>query len=98
MMDLENMTAMVTGAGRGLGREISLAFARAGARVSLFSLSMDELEETAADIRKISSEFAIFQGDVTREQDVASVTSETIKRFGTISILVNNAGIIGPAR
>jgi len=98
MKDLENMTAVVTGAGRGLGREISLAFARAGARVSLFSLSGDELEETVAEIRKIGSEFIIFQGDVIREHDVAAVTAETLKRFGGINILVNNAGIIGPAR
>jgi len=98
MKDLENMTAVVTGAGRGLGREISLAFARAGARVTLYSLSRNELEEAAADIREITSEFAIIQGDVTREHDVASVTAETLKRFGGINILVNNAGIIGPAR
>lgn len=49
-MDLEDKTALVTGAGRGLGREISLAFAREGARVCMFSLARDELEEAAARI------------------------------------------------
>lgn len=97
-MDLEDKTALVTGAGRGLGREISLAFAREGARVCMFSLARDELEDAAARIAQAGGECAICPGDVASERDVTSALSLTMKRFGGIDILVNNAGIIGPAR
>lgn len=89
---------MVTGAGRGLGKEISLAFARAGARVSMFSLLRKELEEAAADIKKINDEYILVEGDASRKHDAVSTVAQTITRFGGIDVLVNNAGIIGPAR
>jgi len=71
-MDLEDKTALVTGAGRGLGREISLAFAREGARVCMFSLARDELEEAAERIAQAGGECAICPGDVASERDVTS--------------------------
>jgi len=98
MVDLTNMTAMVTGAGGGLGREISKAFSRLGAGVALFSMVRDELEAVAAELRERRSAFIICAGDVSQAHDVASAVADTVNRFGDIDILINNAGIIGPAR
>jgi NAD(P)-dependent dehydrogenase (short-subunit alcohol dehydrogenase family) len=98
VMNLTGRAAIVTGAGRGLGKAISLAFELSGANVALFSLVKDELEEVSADLDKLGGEYLLHAGDTTDEQEVASVVAETISRFGRIDILVNNAGIIGPAR
>jgi NAD(P)-dependent dehydrogenase (short-subunit alcohol dehydrogenase family) len=97
-METAGMTTMVTGAGRGLGKEICLAFARAGARVSMVSLLSTELEETAVDIKKIGNEYILVEGDVSQKHDAVSAVAQTINLFGGIDVLVNNAGILGPAR
>ncbi len=98
IMELAGMTAMVTGAGRGLGREICLAFARAGANVTMYSLLRKELEEMAAGLSNINDEHLIVEGDVSLKHDVVSAVAQTMTRFGGIDVLVNNAGILGPAR
>ena len=85
--------AIVTGAGRGIGRSIALALARNGAFVSLAS-------RTEADLRTVQSEIEAFGGraislptDVSREAEVIALVRKTVERFGRLDILVNNAGI-----
>ena len=97
-MNLTGRVAVITGAGRGLGKAIALAFELSGANVTLFSLLEDELKDIAADLEKLGGEYLLHTGDVSDEHDAASVVAETFARFSRIDILVNNAGIIGPAR
>lgn len=94
-MKLAGKTAIVTGAGRGLGRAIALAMSREGARTAIISRSGEELEEAA---RLMEGETFVFTGDVSKAKDVSHMVRETRKRFSSIDILVNNAGIIGPVR
>jgi len=94
-MKLEGRTAIVTGAGRGLGRAIALAMSREGARTAIISRTADELEEVA---RQMKGENIVFAGDVSNQQDVARMVRKTKERFSGIDILVNNAGVIGPVR
>ena len=94
-MKLEGRTAIVTGAGRGLGRAIALAVSREGARTAIISRSADELREVA---RQMEGESFVFTGDVSRPEDVSRMVRETRERFSSIDILVNNAGMIGPMR
>lgn len=90
--DLELKSALVTGAGRGIGRATALALAGRGARVVLSARTQHELEATAAEIRARGGEAESIPADISRRQDVQHL----FERAGPVDILVNSAGIIGP--
>jgi NAD(P)-dependent dehydrogenase (short-subunit alcohol dehydrogenase family) len=99
-MELEGKVALVTGAGRGLGRATALALAEQGARVAVLARSTPEVEETSILIRQqygIGRSVAI-RADVSREQDVLLAFDIVRKRWGGVDILVNNAGGMGATR
>ena len=96
MAELEGKTALITGAGRGIGQAIALAYAREGAKLSLGARSVSELEETADECRKLDAEVLITPTDVTDVSQVEGLIAATVERYSTIDILVNNAGIAGP--
>ncbi|MQG55539.1 MAG: SDR family oxidoreductase [SAR202 cluster bacterium] len=96
MPELDNKTALITGAGRGIGQAIAIAYAREGAKLSLAARSVSELEETAAECRKLGGEVLVTPTDVTDAGQVEHLVSATVGRYSTIDILVNNAGIPGP--
>jgi 2-deoxy-D-gluconate 3-dehydrogenase len=96
--DLTGTVAIVTGAGRGLGRAVAHGLAAAGARVTLFSRTADELEAAASEIRNAGGEALVMPGDIAGGSHVARMVSETVAAFGGVDTLVNNAGVIGPAR
>ena len=89
--------AIVTGAGKGLGRSIALAFADAGASVVLNGRSVEPLEELASVVRRKGADVLVVTGNVTRSADWTTLVEQTIVRFGRIDVLVNNAGIMGGA-
>ncbi|MCH7738442.1 MAG: SDR family oxidoreductase [Chloroflexi bacterium] len=96
MAELEDKIALITGAGRGIGQAIALAYAREGADLTLAARSVAELEETAAECRKLGSEVLVMPTDVTNAGQVESLATATVERYSAIDILVNNAGIAGP--
>jgi 3-oxoacyl-[acyl-carrier protein] reductase len=96
-MKLNKKVAIITGAARGLGKAIAVAFAEQGARVMLMDLDAEELKKTADAISRINGNVLIYAGDVSQESRVLDMVEKTRKQFGFIDILVNNAGIIGPA-
>ena len=89
---LEGKTAIVTGGGIGIGKSISLEFARAGADVMLCSRRMEHLENTAAEIRQLGRKALPLTVDVRDPEQVDSVVQRTLEEFGHIDILVNNHG------
>jgi NAD(P)-dependent dehydrogenase (short-subunit alcohol dehydrogenase family) len=95
MAELEDKVAIITGGGQGIGKQIALAFARAGAKVALAQRSLGPLEATCAEIRNLGGEVIGVTGDIAQESDCAHLAAETLKRFGRIDILVNNAGLFG---
>lgn len=97
-MKLHYKAAIITGAGRGLGRAIALAMAQEGARVTILSRTEPELTEVAASIRQLGGTCQIFPGDVSLESDVSRMVKATLESFGRVDILVNNAAVIGPVR
>ena len=93
-MKFENKVALVTGASKGIGRAIALAFAREGARVAVTARSHGALEALAGEIGEMGREALPITADLGIEEEVARIVPETLERFGRIDILVNNAGLI----
>jgi 3-oxoacyl-[acyl-carrier protein] reductase len=97
MIDLAGRTVLVTGASRGIGRHIALAFAREGTRLSLLARSsIEALGDVANDARDFGAEVLTIGADVSDETQVQGAFDETLQRFGSIDVLVNNAGITKP--
>lgn len=92
MFSLKGKTAIVTGGGRGLGEQIALGFAEAGANVVVCSRKLDACQEVSTRIQEKGVKSLALQCDVTKPEDVQRVVEETVKEFGTIDILVNNSG------
>jgi 3-oxoacyl-[acyl-carrier protein] reductase len=92
-MRLEDKVAIVTGAGRGIGLGIALAFVREGARVALCDIDGSLLKDAVTKIEAIGGDAAAFQMDVTNRRQIQDVVAEICARWGQIDILVNNAGI-----
>jgi 3-oxoacyl-[acyl-carrier protein] reductase len=92
---LAGRVALVTGASRGFGRAIALAFAGEGARVAVNYLSSQrEADEVVAQSGRLGAEAFAIRGDVAQEADARALVAATIDRFGHMDILVNNAGIM----
>jgi NAD(P)-dependent dehydrogenase (short-subunit alcohol dehydrogenase family) len=93
--ELSGKTAIVTGAGRGLGRAMALGLVRAGANVVITAArTLQEIEMVADEGVKIQKAGTVrkFVADVTSEKDCRFVVNETIREFGSVQVLVNNAG------
>ncbi len=92
---LEGRVAIVTGASRGIGHAISKKFAEEGAKLALnYNASQKEVEELQREIKSMGGDSIVVQGDVSKQSDVARVIESSVKSFGRIDVLVNNAGII----
>jgi NAD(P)-dependent dehydrogenase (short-subunit alcohol dehydrogenase family) len=92
---LEGKSALITGAGGGIGRAAALAFAREGARLAVADLAADRAAETVAQINTLSGQVIILLGDVTRDADVKAMIDDTLAAFGRLDCAFNNAGIAG---
>ncbi len=95
-MRLKDKTAIVTGASRGIGKAITLAFAQEGVDVVVVSRSLPEVEETAAQAKALGRHVLALNVDVSSRKDVTRMVDSAIREFGKIDILVSNAGIQGP--
>lgn len=91
--DLKEKVVIVTGAGRGIGKAISLTFAKERSRLVLTSRTKKELEKVADEVKASGAEALIITTDVTDENQVKHLVETAYQRFGRIDILVNNAGI-----
>jgi NADP-dependent 3-hydroxy acid dehydrogenase YdfG len=88
-----NKVVLVTGASRGIGRDVALAFARQGARLILAARSADQLARVQDEVRALGADALSVQTDVTSPAAVKALVDTATDRFGRIDVLVNNAGI-----
>jgi len=94
-MGLKGKTVLVTGSSKGIGRSIAFAFVREGCNVVINGRHRDELEMTAVEMRSAGGAVHPVVADVTESEGAKRVVDETVAQFGTIHVLVNNAGGVG---
>jgi NAD(P)-dependent dehydrogenase (short-subunit alcohol dehydrogenase family) len=96
MGQLHNRIALITGAGRGIGRAIAFAYAQEGATLALAGRTRRDLEQTAQHAQALGASTGIVPVDVSDPTQVEAMVHQTLEQFATIDILVNNAGMTGP--
>lgn len=97
-MRLAGKTALITGAGVGIGRETALLFAKEGAEVAVVDLNAETGRETVAQIAAAGGKAAFFAADVSQEADIQAMFAGAMATFGKLNILFNNAGIVKQGR
>ena len=95
-MELQDKIAVITGAGRGIGRTIAVAYAKEGANLVLASRSKEALEETQAMVEDLGGKALVVPTDIRNEDSVYNLAKQALGFFGRVDILVNNSGITGP--
>jgi NAD(P)-dependent dehydrogenase (short-subunit alcohol dehydrogenase family) len=95
-MQLAGKIAIVTGGGKGIGRAISLAFAREGADVVVAARTESELEKVASEIKTIGRRSLVAVTDLANPEQSLAMVDRTLEEFGKVDVLVNNSGIEGP--
>jgi len=92
LFDLSGKTAIVTGGGSGIGRQLAGALAEVGANLVLCSRKVERCEDAAAELAKLGVRTLALKCDVRKPDDVRSVVERTVEELGGVDVLVNNAG------
>ncbi|MBU4360480.1 SDR family oxidoreductase [Patescibacteria group bacterium] len=93
MFSLKNKVALITGARQGMGKTHALVLARAGAKVAVTDIDLNDCQKVVKEIEKQGGKALALKLDVTKKEEVDAVVKETVEKFGGLDILVNNAGI-----
>ncbi len=97
-MKLKSKNAVITGAGRGIGRAVAIAFAKEGANVMVNYQSNDSAaNEVVAQVEKLGANAVAVKADVAKADDANRLIQDGVKAFGSVDILVNNAGVSNPS-
>ena len=92
-MRLENKVAVVTGAGRGIGKAIALALAKYGADVVVSDINLQEAKQVTKEIEELGRKSLALKTDVTIKKEVDDLIKKTIEKFSALDIMVSNAGV-----
>lgn len=96
-MKLKDKVALITGAGSGLGRAMALAFAREGARVVVNDIAEERARETVSSIEALGGQALAMPADVSDSRQVKDMFARAVEEYGTVDVLVNNAGLLQPS-
>jgi NAD(P)-dependent dehydrogenase (short-subunit alcohol dehydrogenase family) len=96
-MELKGRVAIITGAGRGIGRATALQLGRAGCSVVLSARSQRELQDAAEEIERQGARALPLALDLSRDEEIETLFNRTIERFAGLDILINNAGVLFPS-
>jgi len=92
-MRLKGKTAVITGAGRGIGRATALELAKEGANIVLAAPEFDQIEKVAAEIKALGREALPVRTDIRYKSQIEAMAKQAFDRFGSVEILVNNGGV-----
>ena len=92
-MNLKGKIAIITGARRGMGRSHALTLARAGAKVVVADISLEDCQKVVDEIKKAKGEALAVKCNVTKKEEVEEMVKKAVEKFGKVDILINNAGI-----
>jgi 3-oxoacyl-[acyl-carrier protein] reductase len=93
-MNIKGKTVAITGAARGIGKSLALAFAQKGARLALIDLSAEDIAATTELCAKEGAELRAYACNVTKEEDVVATLNAIAADFGSLDVMINNAGIV----
>ena len=96
MQDFKGKVAVITGAGRGIGRGIALRCAKEGMNVVLAGYGTESITKTAKDLEALGVETLVVQTDVSVQEQVEALADKAFEHFGEVHLLVNNAGVAAP--
>ncbi len=94
-LNINNRTALVTGASQGIGREIAIQLAKEGVCIALTSNDSAKLEQVADEITQLGGDAFFVEANAKSERDIHDVVNRVIERFGSIDMVINNVGSIG---
>lgn len=97
-MRFKDKVALITGSGRGIGKDLALSFAEEGAKVVVCARSNESVQQVVEEIKSNGQEAIGFSVDVSNSDQVSNMIHEIIEKFGRIDILVNNAGVVRDAK
>jgi 3-oxoacyl-[acyl-carrier protein] reductase len=90
---LEGKVAIITGAGKGIGRATAIEFAKEGAKVIMAGVRESSMAEVKGEVAALTGDYLVVQTDISKFADATNLAAQTMERFGRIDVLVNNAGI-----
>lgn len=94
---MKNKVVMITGASKGLGRALTLAFAKEGSRLAICSRSVESLRKVKYEAENLGAEVLAVTGDISKSRDVERFIAMAEEAYGHIDVLINNASILGPS-
>jgi 3-oxoacyl-[acyl-carrier protein] reductase len=96
-MKIKDKTIVITGAGRGIGRALAVRFATQGAHIALLDMNATDLAAAAKQCTELGVRAKTYSVDVSREPDIAAALDAVVRDFGSLDVIINNAGIVKDA-
>jgi 3-oxoacyl-[acyl-carrier protein] reductase len=96
-MKIKDKTIVITGAGRGIGRALALRFAGQGAHIALLDMNAEDLKTTAQHCAELGVRAMAYTVDVSREAEMSAALDAVVRDFGSLDVIINNAGIVKDA-
>ena len=90
---VENKVVIITGSARGIGFEIGKHFAESGAKVVLSDINEESVKDAAESLKKLGFDSIGIKADVTKEEDIVNMVKEAKETYGSVDIVINNAGL-----